>query len=385
MLSDKDRQFINESLSDDVKLLALKGVDPFIINQIAGRQKIKDKLPSWYKQDQLLYPASLSLEQSSSEITARYKSSLLQGDRLVDLTGGLGVDTTYLSFGFRHTTYVERNSELATIARHNFSVLQAEVEVVNADANAYLASMDPVSWIYIDPARRSGAGKKVFKIDDCEPDLLSMQDLLREKADRVLVKLSPMLDVKLGLQVLKYASEVHVVSVHNECKELLFLLTKDVTAEPVLKCVHLQNTDTPSIESFTFQEEQEASPVFSSTVNTYLYEPNASLMKAGFYKGIATRYRLEKLHPSSHLYTSSLLVADFPGRVFMTEEVSSFNKKELKAFMQRLDKANLAVRNFPLKTDELRRKLKLKEGGDSYLFATTLNDGKHVIIRTKKL
>jgi hypothetical protein len=386
------RQFIAEHRLDDVQKLALQskffadsGIDKtFALTQIAGRQIIAHKIPSWYQSDDLMYPARLSLEQCSSETTARYKASLLSGRSFADLTGGFGVDTAFIAGQFPQAAYVERQTELASIARHNFSVLGLNhIQIYPMDGVPFLLEMDPVDCLYLDPARRSGTGQKVVLIEDCEPNVIEIKDLLLEKAGTVLIKLSPMLDIHAALKALNPVSEVHIVSVENECKELLFLLRKDHRQEPVITCINFGKQGNQT-EIISLSEEKTASISCTSDVKEYLYEPNASLLKAGFYKGIAWRYAVEKLHPDSHLYTSEQLIPDFPGRIFQVETVSSFNKKDLKEMLNGTGQANISVRNFPLPVLELRKKLKLQEGGGVYLFATTLSDGKHVIIKCRR-
>jgi len=381
MLSDKQKQYIEEHLTDDVRQLALSGTDKFLLNQIAGRQKIRHKIPSWYERDDLLFPPALSLEQSSSELTARYKSTLIKGKTLVDLTGGFGVDSVFLSSSFSQTIYVEKQEALAETAQHNFKALGLPIQVVNADAVAYLDEMSPIDCIYIDPSRRSGKGLKVVRIEDCEPDVAALQGKLLSKADKVLIKLSPMLDIKAALNALTSTNQVHVVSVDNECKELLFLLTKEPTKEPRIVALNYDKSIPREVISFYYPDERNTSPLWVDTIKHYLYEPNTSIIKAGYYKGISALFDIEKLHPDSHLYTSDGLIPRFPGRVFEVVAVSSFNKKELTPFLKDLDKANIAVRNFPLSAEALRKKLKLKEGGEVFLFATTMKDGKRVLVR----
>jgi 16S rRNA G966 N2-methylase RsmD len=391
MLSQQDKEFIREHLTDDVKRLALQShsrtqsdIDfPLILRQIAGRQQIRDKLPSWYPLEDLLYPPRLSLEQCSSEATAQYKASLLSGDSLIDLTGGFGVDTALLSPFFARTVYVEKQAGLAGIAAHNFAVLGLEnIEVHVADGVDYLQQTNPVNCIYLDPARRSASGKKETRIEDCEPNLLEIQDLLLEKAHLGLIKLSPMLDITSALKVLKNVHAVHVVSHENECKELLFVLKKEVQGEPSVTCVNIGKKRGIQKLTFLLSEEKQTVITYAGKVKTCLYEPNVSLLKAGCYKGITKTYPVEKLHPDSHLYTSSELLSDFPGRIFQVVAVSSLNKKELKTMLSEIDKAHISIRNFPASVADLRKRWKIKEGGDIYLFATTMANGNRVIIKT---
>jgi hypothetical protein len=396
MLSPEIKQFIKEHLHDDVRQLALRTATisiaetdfPFILNQIAGRQQIKNKIPSWYPLDDLLYPPRLSLEQCSSEATARYKASLLSGvgDSFVDLTGGWGVDTAFIAPHFVRAAYVEKQAGLSGIAAHNFSVLGLKnITIHTTDGTGYLQKMHPVDCIYIDPSRRAASGRKMMRIEDCEPDLTRIHDYVMEKSGRALIKLSPMLDIQSALKTLKKVQAVHVLSHENECKELLFLLSHEWEGEPLVTCMNLKDKEDNQSLTFKFTEEREATAVYTDTIGDYLYEPNVSLLKAGFYKGLASRFELYKLHPDSHLYTSSELRADFPGRIFRVEAVSSLNRREVKAHFPALEKANISIRNFPLSVVELRKKWKWKEGGDVYLFATTLASGKHVLIKSFRI
>jgi 16S rRNA G966 N2-methylase RsmD len=393
MLNEKTLRFIRNHRFDDVRKVALQAqslVSPEVdilaaLVQIEGRQSAENKIPSWFQLDSILYPAALSLEQCSSEVTACYKSSLLSGNSFVDLTGGFGVDFAFIAPKFSETYYVEKQTALCELAAHNFKVFELNpVKIENADAIEYLKKMAPVDAIFIDPARRSDAGKKVVAIENCEPDLSAIQDLLLEKAESVLIKLSPMLDISQALQVLKNVAEVHVVSLDNECKELLFLLKRNFNQETNIICINLNKKGERQEISFSQSQEKECHIAYTSQVENYLYEPNASILKAGLFKGLTLAYPIRKFHPDSHLYTSETFIPDFPGRTFQIETSSSFNKKELKDLLQGMDKANLAIRNFPLSVAELRKKMKLKEGGENYLFATTLANGKRTIIKGRR-
>jgi hypothetical protein len=395
MLSPEIKQFIREHLHDDVRQLALQAASipipkvdvPFILNQIAGRQQIKNKIPSWYPLDDLVYPSRLSLEQCSSEATARYKASLLSdaGDSLVDLTGGWGVDTAFIAPHFVRAVYVEKQAGLSEIAAHNFSVLGLEnITTHTADGTGYLQKMHPVDCIYIDPSRRAASGRKVMRIEDCDPDLTKIQDFVMEKSSCALIKLSPMLDIQSALKTLKKVQAVHVLSHENECKELLFLLRREWEGEPLVACMNLRDKEENQSLTFKFTEERNATAIYTDTVGDYLYEPNASLLKAGFYKGLAARFDLYKLHPDSHLYTSKKYLPHFPGRIFHVEAVFSLNKKECKIPLAGIKQANISVRNFPLSVADLRKKLKLQDGGAVYLFATILASGKRMIIKAKR-
>ena len=390
-ISSETLRFIEENIRADVRSLALQAkkypqVDmAMAVVQIAGRQIAEAKLPSWYRTGGLLYPKHLSMEQCSSEVTAIYKASLLQGETFADLTGGFGIDCSFLSRKFKKADYVERQAELCELAKHNFPLLGLNIEVHNEDGVEYLKRMQPVDCLFLDPARRDGHGGKMVAISDCEPDVSMLEDLLVEKAKTVMVKLSPMLDLSLALKTLKNVREVHVVSVNNECKELLLILQKQsISSEVSIHCEHIVN-DLHQHFVFTQEQERISDCPLTSQVEAYLYEPNASILKAGAYRSLIQSYEVKKLHPSSHLYTSSHFIEDFPGRRFRVEAVSGFGKKELKTFLQGMEKANITIRNFPSSVAELRKRLKLKEGGEDYIFATTLADESKVLIKCKKV
>ena len=390
-LSSETLRFIEENARADVRSLALQAkkypqVDmAMAVVQIAGRQIAEAKVPSWYRTKGLLYPKHLSMEQCSSEATAIYKAGLVEGDTFADLTGGFGIDCSFLSRKFKQADYVERQSELCELAEHNFPLLGLNIGVHNEDGVEYLKQMHPVDVLFLDPARRDGHGGKTVAISDCEPDVSALEDLLVEKAKKVMVKLSPMLDLSLALKALKYVQEVHIVSVNNECKELLLILEKSIdSSEIVIHCEQITSTGEHQHYAFTQEQERTSDCPLSAEVGAYLYEPNASILKAGAYRSLTQTYPVNKLHASSHLYTSPYYIEDFPGRRFQVEAVSGFGKKELKTLLQGLEKANLTIRNFPSSVAELRKRLKLKEGGECYLFATTLSDESKVLIKCRK-
>ena len=390
-LSLETLSFIEENARADVRSLALQAkkypqVDmAMAVVQIAGRQIAEAKVPSWYRTEGLLYPKHLSMEQCSSEATAIYKAGLVEGDTFADLTGGFGIDCSFLSRKFKQADYVERQSELCELAEHNFPLLGLKIGVHNEDGVEYLKQMHPVDVLFLDPARRDGHGGKTVAISDCEPDVSALEDLLVEKAKKVMVKLSPMLDLSLALKALKYVQEVHIVSVNNECKELLLILEKSTDSlEIVIHCEQMTSTGEHQHYAFTQEQERTSDCPLSAEVGAYLYEPNASILKAGAYRSLTQTYPVNKLHASSHLYTSPYYIEDFPGRRFQVEAVSGFGKKELKTLLQGLEKANLTIRNFPSSVAELRKRLKLKEGGECYLFATTLSDESKVLIKCRK-
>ena len=390
-ISSETLRFIEENARADVRSLALQAkkypqVDmAMAVVQIAGRQIAEAKVPSWYHTEGLLYPKHLSMEQCSSEATAIYKAGLVEGDSFADLTGGFGIDCSFLSRKFKQADYVERQAELCELAKHNFPLLGLSIGVHNEDGVEYLKQMQPVDCLFLDPARRDGHGGKTVAIADCEPDVSALEDLLVEKAKKVMVKLSPMLDLSLALKHLKYVREVHIVSVNNECKELLLILQKESASSDItIHCEHIVNASEHQSFSFTQEQERTSDSSLATEVGAYLYEPNASILKAGAYRSLTQIYACKKLHASSHLYTSEQFIEDFPGRRFKVEAVSGFGKKELKEFLQGMEKANLTIRNFPSSVADLRKRLKLKEGGEDYLFATTLADESKVMRKCRK-
>lgn len=396
-LSEETRRFVEAHRGEDVRALALQagkypGVDmPEAVVQIAGWQIARKKIPSWADVPGLFYPKHLSMEQCSSELTARYKASLAEGDSFADLTAGFGVDFSFIARRFRQADYVERQDELCRLAAHNFPLLGlGHVRIHCADALACLERMSPVDCLFLDPARRDGHGGKTVAIADCEPDVCALEPLLVEKGRTVMIKLSPMLDIASALRDLTCVRRIHVIAAGGECKELLLVLRRQPdeaereAGEAIITCVQLTDDGLSQSLSFTYSEERAADCPMADSVGLYLYEPGASLLKAGAYRLLASRCGVRKLHPNSHLYTSEEKV-DFPGRRFRVDAVSGFGKKESKTFLSAVGKANLTVRNFPSSVAELRKKLKLKEGGDVYIFATTLNDGRRVLIKCTKV
>ncbi len=396
-----------------VRLLALQAhnypdIDmPFLLNQLTGWLKARTKLPSWAAQEDIIYPPHLSMEQCSSEQTALYKANLLEElsgshatsspTRFVDLTGGFGVDFSFIARNFTHATYVEQQEQLCKVAQHNFKVLGlSQVEVVNTDGTEYLHQMQPANVIFLDPARRNEQGGKTILIEDCSPDVLTLEKELLEKADTIVLKLSPMLDWHRAVNELNVIGnvirEVHILSVRNECKELLIVLQKEepqsdttVASIPKLRIVCMNDNEVVS-----YYEEETAGILLSilstpPTAGQYLYEPNASLMKAGCFALISRRYEVSALSVNSHLFVSNSLIEHFPGRSFRLVAVSSFNKKELRRTLSAIKKANLAVRNFPMSVADLRKKLKIKEGGTDYLFATTDANNNHLLLLCAKV
>ncbi len=390
-MNKETKQFIFENIDTDVHQLALQSarfplVDmPLAIRQINGKQKIKSKVPLFCQTDAILYPVQLSLEQSSSESTAKYKSTLCEGNTLVDLTGGFGVDCCFMSENFQEVTYVERQAELCDLASHNFKALgRNQIRVIHSETEKYLAEMEPVDWIFIDPARRSSSGKKVVLLSDCEPDVSILSSRLLEKARRVMIKLSPMIDVTAALRELPTADEIHIISVNNECKEVLLILDQEIHSNQKIKTINFGKKSKTDVFEFYQQEESTVQIDYEPIIEKYLYEPNAAVMKSGAFRLIANKFELDKLHTNTHLYTSPELSLEFPGRVFEVKKVWENSKKELKELLENVPKANISTRNYPLSVDELRKKLRIKEGGDTYLFACTLANEQKVIIECKR-
>lgn len=464
IMNDKTREFVAMHRDEDVRELALKakrvdGLDlTLALDQIAGWQIASKKLPQWASCEGIVYPPHISMEQCSSQFTAQYKSEITQtllvpsatvharvsdsaesdmqtaksalhlsdsaesdtqeaktglrmsdsgeSDILVakramaDLTGGFGVDFSYLARGFSQATYVERQRHLCELAEHNMAALGLDqVRIVCGDGVEYLSQMDPVDFIYLDPARRDEHGSRTYAIEDCTPNVLELRDLLLAKSRFTLVKLSPMLDWRKAVVDFDGAvREVHIVATGNECKELLLVLGRPAQANardsvdgagsyqclaPHVFCVNDdQRIDYDSAE-YTQGLRIGGKPL--PDAKRYLYEPNASIMKAGCFDLVEERFGVTQIGPSSHLFVSEQQIADFPGRGFAIEAVGSMNKKDTKRLLNGVKQANIAVRNFPLTAPQLRKKLKLADGGTVYLFGTTMQGGGHVLLRTSKI
>ena len=386
--------FIRVHAEADVRQLALQGTKnpevnlTFALDQIAGRQKAKSKLPSWAAIDGMTYPPHLSMEQCSSEQTAQYKASIAgKGALVVDLTAGFGVDLAFISQSFQQAVHIERQASLCAISSENYKLLGLNhIEVVCADGVDYLHQLDHADLIFLDPARRDDHGARTYGIADCTPNVLELRDELLQKADRVMLKLSPMLDWRKAVEDLGNVNEVHIVSVDNECKELLLILSKE---EKPLKLFCVNNNQVfDGVTGGRFfcdtarDVTKEPSPCYTPH---FLFEPNASIMKAGCFALLEQRYNVSQLDKNSHLFVSDSDISDFPGRRFIIEKTTSMNKRELKAALDGINRANITVRNFPLSVAELRKRLKLKDGGDHYLFATTVAGNQHQLFLCRKI
>lgn len=407
-INEKTWHYIRQHADGDVRKLALQGVKDTEVDlqqalqQIVGRQTARRKLPSWALHDDIIYPPHLNMEQCSSEQTARYKAGLVMGDRglvmksgvFVDLTGGFGVDFYWMSQGFKERIYVEQNEQLCAISTENFRTLGLVCSVCCCATATYLPQLDHADVIYLDPARRDEHGGRTYDIADCSPNVLELLPQLLQKADRIILKLSPMLDWRKAVSDLGCVSEVHIVSVNNECKELVLVLTPNQSETINLYCVNNDNvfsivrrlrTVSPTssdCESDAFG--LNARSLLSSDAK-FLYEPNASIMKAGCFDVLEERYAVQQVAVNSHLFLSADEINDFPGRGFQIMAISSMNKRDLKAALAGIEKANVAVRNFPLSVEQLRKKLKLKDGGDVYIFATTKTNGEHSLFICRKI
>lgn len=452
IMNDETREFVAMHRNEDVRELALKakrveGLDlPLALDQIAGWQIARKKLPQWASCEGIVYPPHISMEQCSSQFTAQYKSEIAQtllapaatvrarvsdsaesvmqtaksafqlsdspesdtqetktGVRvsdssesdtlvarssMVDLTGGFGVDFSYLARGFSQATYVERQRHLCDLAEHNMAALGLDqARIVCGDGVEYLRQMGPVDFIYLDPARRDEHGSRTYAIEDCTPNVLELRDLLLAKSQCTLVKLSPMLDWRKAVADFDgTVREVHIVATGNECKELLLVLGQQVHEEPSAPRVFCVNDNQRiDYDSAAYTQGLRIGGKPLPEAKNYLYEPNASIMKAGCFDLVEERFGVTQVGPSSHLFVSATPVADFPGRGFAIEAIGGMNKKDIKRLLNGTKQANIAVRNFPLTAPQLRKKLKLADGGPVYLFGTTMQGCDHVLLRTSKI
>ena len=451
-LTEQTADFVAAHRTEDVRELALKskrveGLDlPLALDQIAGWQIACKKLPQWASCEGIIYPPHISMEQCSSQFTAQYKSEIAQTlltpavtvrarmsdsaesdnqttksepqlsdsgesdncevemclrmsdspesdtlvarSSMVDLTGGFGVDFSYLARGFSQATYVERQRHLCDLAEHNMAALGLDqARIVCGDGVEYLRQMDPVDFIYLDPARRDEHGSRTYAIEDCTPNVLELRDLLLAKSQCTLVKLSPMLDWRKAVADFDgTVREVHIVATGNECKELLLVLGQQVHEEPSAPRVFCVNDNQRiDYDSAAYTQGLRIGGKPLPEAKNYLYEPNASIMKAGCFDLVEERFGVTQVGPSSHLFVSATPVADFPGRGFAIEAIGGMNKKDIKRLLNGTKQANIAVRNFPLTAPQLRKKLTLADGGPVYLFGTTMQGCDHVLLRTSKI
>ena len=384
LLEPEVQAFINENLHVDLQQLILKG-SPFeqisiqeLASQIERKRKAKRKLPTWFNTKEIYYPPKVSIEQTSSEITAKYKADIVaKGDTFLDLTAGFGVDSYYFAQVFKNGIHCELNTSLSQIVTYNYDKLAVKnIKTVAQNGLVYLKDSNELfDLIYIDPSRRNATKGKVFLLEDYEPNVIEHLDFILTKTAQILIKVSPLLDISQVLNSLKNVVEVHCVAVANEMKELLFLVKKDATVSPKIKAVNFTKNEQ---ESFSFSWKKQFDISYAMP-RKYLYEPNAAILKSGAFEAVAAHYNMAKLHKHTHLYTSDTLL-EFVGRRFEIQTVLKPNKKELKKHLV-TNKANVTKRNYPQTVAEIRKKFKIKDGGDSYLFFTTLlDDTKNVLI-----
>ncbi len=357
----------------------------YAARQITGARIARRKLPLLAGTKGIVYPARLSMEQCSSQLTAEFKATLAGGKSLVDLTGGFGIDCMFMSRKFEKAVYVERDSTLCSIMRHNASVLGFDnIEVVNADASTYLAACENANVMYIDPSRRDGLGRKMSAIGQCEPDLGLINDTLLSKCGMAIAKLSPMLDLSAAISGLRGVTEAYVIAAGGECKELLLVMRPDACGDVEVKAVDL-SAGGAQVFAFTQGEEEASTALPATGIEAYLYEPNPAVMKAGAFKTVSSRFSLAKLSANTHLYTSPCVSSGFPGRCFKVIAVYDFSKSGLRELSHRHPRANISARNFSLSPDELRKRLRIADGGGTYIFATTLANRKRVLVVASRL
>ena len=379
------QDFINQNISANITQLALQK-NPFpetnwtlILQQIAAKQKAITKLPSWFKTPNIYYPSKVSVEQTSSEKTARYKSDLISGKNLIDLSGGFGVDDFYFAQRFDHVIHCEIEATLSKIVQHNFEqMVVSNIECISGDSEVTLTNLNKsFDWLYIDPSRRNEAKGKVFMLKDCLPNVPEKLDFYYRFTSNIMIKTAPILDITAGLSELQNVKAIHIVALENEVKELLWIIEKDWIGNPKITTINLTKEKT---ETFSFEWNSVAVAEYSEP-KTYLYEPNAAIMKSGGFDWISAQFKLKKLHPHSHLYTSDTLI-EFPGRVFAIDQIVPYNKTEMKLLGNQ--KANITIRNFPDTVENIRKKWKINDGGNCYSFFTTdVNNHKIVLLCSK--
>ncbi len=387
ILQPEIQDFIRDNLDNYLSNLILKG-SPFkdvtiqqLAIQINGLQKARLKLPTWFHAEGIIFPPNINLEQTSSEVTAKYKASLIEGKSLIDLTGGLGIDTFCFSEKFEEVFHLEINSELSAIAAHNFERLgRNNIKSICCDGLEFLQNTNAsFDWIYLDPGRRNDHGGKVFLMEHCTPNVIKNLDLFFKKSDNILVKTSPLLDITAGIMELRNLAEIHIVSVNNEVKELLWLLRKNYSGKIQIHTVNFRKKEDQYFRGeYNFSQEHAS----QSLPLKYVYEPNPAIMKSGLFNEIALQTGTSKLHLSSHLYTADELVK-FPGRRFEILEALPYSKK-LKNH-QAFKKANITTRNFPKQVSEIRKEMKIADGGENYLFFTTNLNNEKIVLVCKKI
>ncbi len=389
ILNTESQEFINDNLSSDIVSLILKK-EVFetvsiqeLAEQITAKVRCEKKLPTWFNTPLIYYPNKLNIEQTSSEITAAHKANLVEGKSLVDLTGGFGVDCFYFSKKIAQVTHCEISKELSAIVAYNYQQLNTKnISCKSINGIEFIKeNQQYFDWVYIDPSRRHEAKGKVFLLSDCLPNVPEHLDVIFNKTNSILIKTAPLLDITNGIKELKFVKEIHVIAVGNEVKELLWVLEKDYVdiIKTVTTAIHKTKTHT-----FSFQLNKEPLEIVEyGSPETYLYEPNAAILKSGAFNSVATSFNIKKLHKHSHLYTSEKLLENFPGRIFNIKTTVPYQKKELKKMG--ITKANITTRNFPETVSQIRKKLKIKDGGDQYLFFTTDLSNQKVVLCCEKV
>lgn len=381
------QKFIEANLESSLSKLALQK-NPFpeiewkvILNQIETKAKAKEKLPTWFANNAIIYPEKISLEQTSSEITAKYKSTLVEGNTLLDASGGFGVDDYYFSKNIKQVFHCEMNEELSKIVAHNFHSLNVNnCSCLVGNSTEIIEKLNQkTDWIYIDPSRRNDSKGKVFMLKDCSPNVPELLEFYLKHTNTILIKTAPLLDISAGINELKYVKEIHIVAVNNEVKELLWVLEKNFLNQPIITAVNLTETKN---DLFTFPFNTTNDSNFSLP-EKYLYEPNAAIMKSGGFNEISSQFQIKKLHQHSHLYTSEQLIP-FPGRVFEIQEILKYSKSDMKLKLEN-QKSNITLRNFPDTVENIRKKWRIKDGGELYSFFTTNLENNKIVLLCKKI
>jgi hypothetical protein len=385
LLEPEVQRFIKENTAANVSLLAMQK-NPFpyldwaeVLNQVAARQKSKDKLPLWFSTGNIIYPSKVSVEQTSSEKAAQYKASLIGGNSLIDLTGGFGIDDFYFSKNFDKVVHCEVSLELSAIAQHNFKMLGADnIECIPGDSTETLRILNRQwDYIYIDPSRRNDAKGKVFLLKDCLPNVPELLNFYFSHSKKIIIKTAPLLDITAGLNELHSVQQIHIIALDNEVKELLWILEKGYTGNVMAQTINITKEGN---EVFNVMHNDNVTAGYNLP-QQYLYEPNSAIMKSGAFDAVGVHFNIAKLHKHTQLFTSGKLI-DFPGRRFTIDEVLPYGKKEIKKLEGQ--KLNITTRNFPVTVAELRKKWKIKDGGDKYAFFTTnINNDKIVLLCSK--
>lgn len=382
------QSFIQKNLKTNINTLVLKG-SPFALvsiqelaQQIEGKQKAKKKLPLWFNTENIYYPKKINLEQTSSESTALYKTKLISGESIIDLTGGFGIDCTLFSTSFKEVHHCEMNTELSDIVTSNCQHLNIKnLKTHKGDSLKILKNLNKkFDWIYIDPSRRNDLKGKVFLLNDCLPNVPKNLDCFFEYSDKILIKNSPILDITSTINELKFVKEIHIIALENEVKELLFILEKEYTDYVKIKTVNILKEKK---QTFCFEYRTAQQGTYSSPKN-YLYEPNAAIMKSGGFQEVSSQFNITKLHHHTHLYTSTELYKDFPGRTFKINTVLNYDKKKITKLLPD-KKANITTRNFPETVAQIRKKTKIKDGGNIYLFFATNIENNKIVLSCSKI